>query len=286
MSHSHTTHTENTAAIDAPLDWPQLDRWLKTLYAPSLPPLLTHTPALQATLTALHTTSTILHSARTLLTNLHHEALAEYQALTHRTTHTLQAAGLSPGRLPESTHRALASLSHLALTLELSNMHTESFECAVAQQTVSGGRRTRELESLREQRVALGKRAEESRERQRRLRILFASRRTDAVVEQQKAREWRRNAQVIGQKTEEYERRLDELMRARSRPREYHELRRAADVVAEVQEDVEAKRSAVEGYAALPPDISLAYLRLEEAKQALDRLRANYEHAVSAAFES
>ncbi|KAJ1725742.1 hypothetical protein LPJ53_000003 [Coemansia erecta] len=284
MSNYQSTAT----AAEELLDWPQLERWLASLYAPSLPPLLAHTPALQAQLTHLHTTSTVIHSARTILAHLHTEALSEYQALSQRTSLILHSASLSLSAscLPASTASALSALSQLASSMGLADMHVESFERSVALATTRGWRRTQEVESMREQRETIKRRVGESRERQRKLGLLLERRRRDAVVEQQKAREWRRNAQVIGQKTAEYERRLDELAQTRCRTREYHELRNAADEINAVQEDVEKKRRAVEGYASLPPDISLAYLRVEEAKLSLDRLHADYEKAVSAAFEA
>ncbi|KAJ2681552.1 hypothetical protein GGH99_005149, partial [Coemansia sp. RSA 1285] len=165
-------------------------------------------------------------------------------------------------------------------------------------------------EKARDQTRALRQKIQESQERQRRLRALLDSRRTESAVEEQKTREWLRNSAIVAQKTNEYRARLDQMMaedqeeeeagRAGSGRRvplrdtrggsngvvEYVQIKELDATVNELQGAVDERRAACAGYSALPPDIQLAYLKLEEARQTLEQLRVDCERAVAAAFDS
>ncbi|KAJ1843584.1 hypothetical protein LPJ57_009704 [Coemansia sp. RSA 486] len=270
------------------VDWPQLDEWLKTLYAPDAPPVISQrTAETQAQLSQLHHLEKCIRSARSIVQRIQSEATTEYQGLSDQIAAILNTANISSSALPKPTSQALSSLSKLASTLALPNMRPESFERAISRMTIDGFRRQTQVSDLRDKRNELLRKTEESRERQRKLVILLDGRKQDSVVEQQKAREWMRNAQVIAHKSEEYEQRLEELGRERRKRgelHEYRELKNLDDRVNDLRKDVDDKQRALEGYSALPPDISLAYLKLEEAKQALDQLRIDCEDAVAAAF--
>ncbi|KAJ2235944.1 hypothetical protein H4R99_007853 [Coemansia sp. RSA 1722] len=270
------------------VDWPQLDEWLKALYAPDAPPVISQrTAETQAQLSQLHHLEKCIRSARNIVQRIQSEASTEYQGLSDQIAAILNTANISSSALPKPTSLALSSLSKLASTLALPNMRPESFERAISRMTIDGFRRQTQVSDLRDKRNELLKKTEESRERQRKLVILLDGRKQDSVVEQQKAREWMRNAQVIAHKSEEYEQRLEELGRERRKRgelHEYQELKNLDDRVNNLRKDVDDKQRALEGYSALPPDISLAYLKLEEAKQALDQLRIDCEDAVAAAF--
>ncbi|KAJ1718040.1 hypothetical protein LPJ61_006918, partial [Coemansia biformis] len=139
---------------------------------------------------------------------------------------------------------------------------------------------------------AIQRQIQESRERKTRLQRLLDERTKGAPIEEQKAREWVRNADIIAQKSDEYAARLSELteanraLRAGEQGLEYAQIRDLNAATETLGRAVLEKQSIYDGYAALPPDISLAYLKLEEAKQQRDRLRMECENAVDAAFST
>ncbi|KAJ1893706.1 hypothetical protein LPJ66_005598 [Kickxella alabastrina] len=274
------------------VDWARLDQWLKSLYTPSLPPLLANrTVEMQHYLSQLFHIDACIRNAHSIVHRLQSEATNEYQALANQTSDILSHAGLpsTTSALPHPTASALAELSKTASNLGLSDMHPESFERAIAAATIDGFKRQTLVHNLVEQTETVHRKTKESRERQRLLRKLLEHRKVAAPVEQQKAREWVRNSQVIAAKTREYERRLEELAgmsEERGRVREYAEVKALDGEVGKLGVAVKGRQLALDGYKALPPDISLAYLKLEEAKMALGRLRVECENAVAAAFGS
>ncbi|KAJ1797545.1 hypothetical protein LPJ59_003070 [Coemansia sp. RSA 2399] len=271
------------------VDWAVLDNWLKALYAPDLAPLVTKTPALHRHLSQLHRFHSIACEAQALVVQIQSEATAEYDALSAQLLAILQPARLAPTDLPPSTAKALSGLSQTAVDLGLSNMHIESFERAVAAQTIDGFEQRARIEQARDQRRMVQKRIRASQERQRRLRKTLDARTEDAPVEEQKTREWLRNSAIVAQKTQEYRVRLDELKREEARSSslgelEYVKIKKLDATVNELQKNVDERKNACAGYSALPPDIQLAYLKLEEARQTLAQLRADCENTVAAAF--
>ncbi|KAJ1645808.1 hypothetical protein LPJ64_002650 [Coemansia asiatica] len=292
MDYSPAKQSPSSKHIEEIVDWLQLDEWVKTLYTPDTPPVISHkTEDVQKQLSQLYHLDRCIQGARSIVQRIQTEATAEYQGLADQIANILDAAdiSLSASTLPKPTQHALAELSKLASNLELPNMRPESFERAIARNTIDGFRRQKQLDLLQSKTEDIWRKTEESRERQKKLMALLERRKQAGVVEQQKAREWMRNARVIAHKTEEYEQRLAELGRQRNEKKEQHEyadLKQLDEKVNALNKDVSDKRMALEGYNALPPDISLAYLKLEEAKQALDQLRIDCENAVAAAFGS
>ncbi|KAJ2158531.1 hypothetical protein GGF46_003714 [Coemansia sp. RSA 552] len=276
----------------AAVDWESLEGWLKELYAPSLPPLVSKSSAMQQQLSGLYALDGTRREVERVVDAVQQEAVREYTALSAHTAQVLQVAGLSPSSLPQTTANALAELSRLASDLGLADMRTESYERAVALDTMAAFRRTSEQESLQTQTDAIHERIRASQRRQQHLRKLLEARSTDALVEEQKAREWERNASVVAQKAGEYRTRLTELERVIAERRayehglEYQQISELDLKVREASERAEQARNACDGYSALPPDIPLAYVKLEEARQNLERLRSECEDAAEAAFSA
>ncbi|KAJ2740943.1 hypothetical protein GGI20_005521 [Coemansia sp. BCRC 34301] len=274
------------------IEWQHLDEWLKRLYAPSQPPLLTKDANLQQQLSQLFLLDRPAREAQKTVERVQSEAISEYVALASYMQGILQTASLSASSLPATTTKALADMSGIASDLNLSDMRLESFERAVAEATILGFKRERRLEALRAQTAAIGKQARASQGRQAHLRKLLEERRAAAPIEEQKTREWLRNAEIIAQKSEEYRRRLAEATaeigsrQVAQRGLEYAQLKKLDEAVGALGASVQAKQRLNDGYAALPPDISLARLKLEEAKQALEQLRIECENAAAAAFST
>ncbi|KAJ2831357.1 hypothetical protein J3B01_005366 [Coemansia erecta] len=274
------------------VDWPALEQWLKELYAPALPPMVTKTPQMQHRLSTLLRLHQPILEVQHIVDAVQTEATREYTALSATISDNLQAANITLSSLPSSTSKALSELSTTAVDLGLSDMRAESFECAVASQTMQQFKRQTEIDSLNEQTTGLQQKIRSSQNRQAKLRALLEDRRKAAPIEEQKAREWERNAQVVSQKSNEYRERLAELQRAvkesgaEERGLDYDQLKELDTRVEELRATVDKKQNIYKGYEALPPDISLAYVKLEEAKVKLEQLRAECEHAVDAAFST
>ncbi|KAJ1664480.1 hypothetical protein IW140_003865 [Coemansia sp. RSA 1813] len=284
--------TGNVDAGNAALvGWDVLDSWLKDLYAPDLAPMVTKTPVLQHRLSQLYRIDNITREAKTLVSQIQSEATSEYVALSAQLLKILQPARLAPSDLPQPTAKALSELSQIAVDLGLSGTRIEAFERAVAAQTMSAFEQRQRIERARDQIRQVQLRIRASQERQRRLRKLLEARQSDAPIEEQKTREWLRNSAIVAQKNDEYRARLEQLEAASSTGHgrgggelEYIKIKELDSSVDELQKAVDERKSTCAGYSALPPDIQLAYVKLEEARQTLEQLRTDCENAVAAAF--
>ncbi|KAJ2802377.1 hypothetical protein H4S07_004708, partial [Coemansia furcata] len=181
------------------VDWQRLDEWLKRLYAPSQPPLISKDPKVQQQLSQLYLIDRPVREAQKLVERVQSEATKEYVALASHTQAILQAAGLAIGDLPATTTKALADMSTIASDLGLTDMRVGSFERAVTEATMAGFKRERRLEAIRSQLTDVGRQTRASQERQTRLRQLLEQRVAAAPIEEQKTREWLRNADIIAQ---------------------------------------------------------------------------------------
>ncbi|KAJ2883505.1 hypothetical protein H4R27_002713 [Coemansia aciculifera] len=274
------------------VDWQRLDEWLKRLYAPSQPPLMSKDTKVQLQLSQLYLLDRPAREAEKIVERVQSEATSEYVALASHTQAILQTAGIALGDLPATTAKAMADMSAIASDLGLSDMRIESFERAVASATMAGFKRERQLEAIRTQAADISRQTRASQERQARLRQLLEERKAAAPIEEQKTREWLRNADIITQKSSEYKQRLAETeaetnkLQVSQRGLEYAQISQLNAAVGALSTLVQEKQRMNDGYAALPPDISLAHLKLEEAKQALEQLRIECENAAAAAFSS
>ncbi|KAJ2520041.1 hypothetical protein H4217_002291 [Coemansia sp. RSA 1939] len=307
----NTTTDSSGASL---VGWEVLDKWLKDLYAPDqLPPLVSSsssTPQLHRELSRLYTTSSIIRESQSIVAQIQAESTLEYTALSARLHKILQPLRLVPADLSPAARDALSGLSQLACELGgVSDLRVESFERAVAARTIEQFENSLRAEKARDQTRALRQKISESQERQRRLRALLDSRQTESAVEEQKTREWLRNSAIVAQKTNEYRARLDQMMAEDQKEEagraggrrivtlrdtrggsngvvEYAQIKELDATVNELQGAVDERRAACAGYSALPPDIQLAYLNLEEARQTLEQLRVDCERAVAAAFDT
>ncbi|KAJ1834995.1 hypothetical protein H4S02_003204 [Coemansia sp. RSA 2611] len=272
--------------------WATLDTWLKELYAPELTPMFTKSDDMQRRLSTLYRLHQPIVEIQQIVENVQSEATREYTALSAAIADTLQTAGITVSSLDPSASKALSELSTTASDLGLSDMRIESFECAVASQTMQAFKQQAEIDRLSEQTAALQRQMRGSQSRQAKLRALLEERSKAAPIEEQKAREWERNANVVSQKTQEYRERLAEIQgviderRVEERGLEYAQLKELDQRVEELRAAVEYKQNRYRGYEALPPDIPLAYLKLEEARVQLEQLRIECEHAADAAFST
>ncbi|KAI8319333.1 hypothetical protein GQ54DRAFT_40541 [Martensiomyces pterosporus] len=274
------------------VDWSALEPWLRQLYAPSLPPAVSRDADTQHKLSQLYAIDKPASHIKKTVAKVQREASDEYESLSAQVCGILEAAGLPPSSLPPSTSKALSDLSKLAADLNAPNMREETFEQAVSLETMAGFKRQTQLESAKRQIAETNQRIRQSQERQRHLRRLLEERQAAAPVEAQKTREWIRNSEIIAQKAGEYKERLAELEaasqkhRVRERGLEYAQIKELDTAVNELRKTVEEKQAIYDGYAALPPDISLAWLKLEEAKQKLEQLRIECENTIAAAFST
>ncbi|KAJ2451848.1 hypothetical protein EV183_003310 [Coemansia sp. RSA 2336] len=276
--------------MDVDIDWNILDAWLRELFAPDLPPLINKSPAMLKQLETLYRLHRPILAVQRTVENIQSEAAREYTALAANIADILKTANITFSSLSQPTSKALSELSATASDLGLSDMRIESFECAIAAQTIQKFKQQTEAALLAEQTHKLEEKIRASQSRQAKLRALLEERQSTVGSEEQKSREWVRNAQVVGQKSSEYRERLEGLQRTQSerqaeaRGLEYEQLKQLNDRVEQLRASVDEKQSMYDGYKALPPDIQLAYLKLEEAKVKLDQLRADCEVAADACF--
>ncbi|ORX67268.1 hypothetical protein DL89DRAFT_55780 [Linderina pennispora] len=253
-----------------PIAWETLDHWLRALYRPSMPPAVPHDPPTQQHLSRLYLLDQHMQQIYSIAQRVNALAAKEY------------LANLPPATAP--IPRALSELSQLAVALDLPDMRLETFEVAVSARTIQGLKRQTQLLQCQERLSKVKAKVQGSLERQQKLRRLLESRRRNVRVEAQKAREWTRNGAIVQAKCQEYKGRL--IQPKHMQGLEYKDMRKLDLAVEELSQAVAEKRRIHDGYAALPPDTQLAWLRLEEARQTLMHVRAECERAAERAYGS
>ncbi|KAJ1906924.1 hypothetical protein IWQ60_011970 [Tieghemiomyces parasiticus] len=102
-------------------------------------------------------------------------------------------------------------------------------------------------------------------------------------AEEQKIREWTHNTQLLARKATEYQTRLDDLVneyakrRIEARGLDYPTLQASDTRIRELSDQLRDAMRRLESYQALPPDITLATIKLDEANSALAALEKQRE---------
>ncbi|KAI8507759.1 HAUS augmin-like complex subunit 1 [Branchiostoma belcheri] len=198
----------------------------------------------------------------------------EYNAEARRLSRTLQSIGLTPESLTKTGTTALSTLVSTAQTLELKNTSTTSYLLAMKDLSqealdVEDSRREEQhlsKELLRKTTTAMAhlnaiERDEESLEQREKMTGPDLEKKAQtAVFLQSKAAEYRNSLrQLRGQ-----------LEASGVDPTLYHhKLVNQAEELDKKREKIAELRAQLDSYHSLPPDISLARVKIEEAKREL-----------------
>ncbi|CAH1253032.1 HAUS1 [Branchiostoma lanceolatum] len=213
---------------------------------------------------------------RLLLEDLGQKA-DEYNAEGRRLTRTLRSVGLTPESLTKTGNTALGTLVSTAQTLELKNTSTTSYLLAMkdlsqAALDVEDSRREEQhlsKELLRKTTTAMAhlnaiQRDEETLDQREKMNGPDLEKKAQtAVFLQSKATEYRNSLRQLRGQLEDSG--VDATLY-------HHKLVNQAEELDKKREKIAELRAQLDSYHSLPPDVSLARVKIEEAKRELARL--------------
>ncbi|KAJ1985207.1 hypothetical protein H4R34_000166 [Dimargaris verticillata] len=212
-----------------------------------------------------------------------HHMAQEYETQTTRLAQSLQTTGVSLANVPPPLKDQLEALGRIAVLLDLKDVALSSFQIALCTWCNQYWTQKRTLVELRAQQRRIKQRQQDAQRQLQKVQRVLNQATTVHPMEEQKAREWRHNTRLLGQKTKEYASRVTDLgtivqaIDPITKHVDYDSLKRSDDRIIELSQQLNQHQDKVNSYMALPPDITLAKLKLEEANGYLTKLKAERE---------
>ncbi|KAJ1972827.1 ABC transporter ATP-binding protein arb1, partial [Dimargaris xerosporica] len=224
-----------------------------------------------ALLELLHDYQAHARANQELASQFNRHMAREYETQTACMTQALQATSMSLANVPPSLKDQLESLSSIAVLLDLKDVTLSSFQVALCTWCNRYWAQKRTLLELRSQQRRIQQRRQDAQRQLQKVKRVLSQATAARPMEEQKVREWRHNTQLLSQKTKEYATRVADLDNAVqaidpvAKQIDYDSLKRSNGRIAELSELLDQHQAKVNSYMALPPDITLAKLKLDEA---------------------
>ncbi|KAK5816568.1 hypothetical protein F5H01DRAFT_181854 [Linnemannia elongata] len=286
--HSRPSGVLNTST--ASTEWALIDRWLQSKYRTDEIPVFERTEeTYQLLLELMHLNETQDTQARRTLHSLR-QLSSSYKSEDTKLKETLQILDIQKDDLPQETQHTLSQLSELAMILGVSDTQLSTLHQGLAQlhienthyQTLQHQDHLSLLSSLdRHQAVAL-----QDLIRLQELKRQFEEHRS--TVGDIELRTRRRSAELTRIKAKEDRNQLQELYESQQRNGldveaqglTVAQLDQQEQEIAELEKQVDAQTKFLISYQAIPPDFTLARLKVKEATMRLDELTAEHEALV------
>ncbi|CAG8564933.1 10584_t:CDS:2 [Paraglomus brasilianum] len=283
----HNTVYENQANIPEHEKWQIIDQWLNDLYKDTPLPLFERNPDTAAALYEMALFNKEQDAAAELVRENRTMHRIEYVEEDKRLQEILKVIGISKNDLSKNGECAIRTLSSLAITLGLGDVEQSSYFRALAQLNIDSERTQRSRN--------MTKRTIEEFENQ----IQEASLRLERLntnkwdfVEEQKLKEWKKNSCLLTRKSCEYGNRLLHLqkqyesMGVEEGGLRIENLKQIEKNVEALGELLETKRQKLQIYQEMPPDLQMAQLKLDHAREALVELRETEAELAEAIAET
>ncbi|RHZ75002.1 hypothetical protein Glove_218g43 [Diversispora epigaea] len=259
--------------------WETIDTWLKKLYKDKPVPLFERNPA---TANALHRIALLNQQQDTIseiiLQQQKIHAL-EYRTEALRIKDILDTVGISKENLSKNGALALKSLSSLATIFGLKDIERSSYLSAIAQLTIDSYETERQIYEVSRIIESLKINTQEAKLKEEKLIILLTNlRKKWDLHEKQKLKEWEANNDLVNKKAIEYNQKLIRLekqyssMNIEKEGLNFQKLKQREEKVGVLEQQIKTKTKKLKTYRVLPPDIMMAQLKLDEAKQTLNKL--------------
>ncbi|GJJ68980.1 HAUS augmin-like complex subunit 1 [Entomortierella parvispora] len=277
------------------MDWSQIDRWLQNKYGSEVIPSFERTEESGRVLSELMKLNEAQDSqAKKAITALR-QLSSSYRREDTRLKEVLMLFDLHRENLPAETLRQLADLADLAMILGLDDTRLESFQAGLSQLHLDLIYHTR-AQRLQEARLESIERSQEKAQRDvedlRELQHRWMEERESTGDMELRTRRRSTELSKIHSAEDEVQlqnlekRQREEGLDVNAQGLSVSQLEASERRVHEYQEQVEAQNKMLSAYQQLPPDYSLATLKVREATMKLDELSAEHESLVGRMADS
>ncbi|CAG8627820.1 7075_t:CDS:2, partial [Funneliformis caledonium] len=244
--------------------WEFIDSWLKSHFKDKTIPLFERNHEVASALYELALFNKQQDAMTEIIINRQKAQAVEYRAEAKRIKEILDTVGISKVDLSKNGAQALKTLSSLATILALAQLNLDTLRVERKNNVI-----VRSTDSMETQIQAAKLRNEKLNTLLSNLRCRWNSK------EQQKLQEWKKNTQLLSEKGKEYQNRLSILerkyndMNVKEGGLRFKDLKEKEDNVNALDHEIRSKTSKLKTYKIMPANLTLAKLKLEEAKQEL-----------------
>ena len=201
----------------------------------------------------------------------------EYRIEAKRLQRIISSVGLPLSNMSQSGLTSVRTLANTAMVLDLKNSKMSSYLLGINEFS-------KELHSVKEQDIKTEHAMKQQLQKMNKALVEYNSlKKACKALEEQVSlqepvlKQRLRDTGFLNQKTLEYQRQLDQLQiyqkQAGSEPALYHKaLEKKHENIVKLEEELKPLKSKLDTYHSLPPNISLAKVKLEEAKRQLESL--------------
>ncbi|CAG8505872.1 7678_t:CDS:2 [Paraglomus occultum] len=289
----HNTVYENQANIPEHEKWQIIDQWLDNLYKDTPLPLFERNPDTAAALYEIALFNKEQDAAAKLVKENRIMHRIEYVEEDKRLQEILRVIGISKNDLSKNGECAIRTLSSLAITLGLGDVEQSSYFRALAQLNIESERTQRSRNMTKHTIEEFENQIQEASLRLERLNMLTSSLRSKwDFVEEQKLKEWKKNSSLLTRKSCEYGNRLlhlekqYELIGVEEGGLRVENLKQMEKNVEALGELLETKQQKLQIYQEMPPDLQMAQLKLDHARETLAELRETEAELAEAIAET
>ncbi|KAJ1962724.1 hypothetical protein IWQ62_003438 [Dispira parvispora] len=260
--------------------WDKVDEWLHQLTTheqlkSECQGHIERTPETLRLLLALKRQHEAAVRARKHMQDTDHQLQSQYEAETKAYTTILERLGIPMEGLTHGVLTKVQLFAELGQTLGVKDYEQSSYQTAITHLKDSLRTLQRDVLAAEQRRDDVRRRKHNCNQQLRKIKRMLQYAQSLKPSEEQKIQEWSHNTRILAQKTSEYSQREDTLscdyagLQAESRRIDYASLEVTNSHIQQLKEQLATQSDKLASYRALPPDITLAQLRLEEANRHL-----------------
>eukprot|EP00794_Sanderia_malayensis_P009813 gene9813-10820_t len=200
--------------------------------------------------------------------------IEEYLIEDQQNQSILTEIGLSQSSLSQSGMSSLKTLSELAVLLNLKNCNLSSYLLALSDLSGRIERSSSDLKSQEIERQQLMNKFTAISNEKEAFERYFENLEQHALVQRPLAEKRRKETQFMKEKTKEYDALIQSLQESISQTEltdeiRHESLQQLSEELGEIRAQVKTLKTRLAGFHSLPPDMLLARVKVEEAKQEL-----------------
>ncbi|EXX58706.1 uncharacterized protein OCT59_017508 [Rhizophagus irregularis] len=260
--------------------WEFIDSWLKSHFKDKRVPLFEKNSAVASALYEMALFNKQQDTMTEIIIKRQKIQAMEYRSEAKRIKDILETMRLSKDDLSKNGVHSLKTLTSLAIILGLANTEQSSYLSALAQLNLDILRAERNNNAIVGIIESMETRIQKAKSKNEKLdKLLYNLRKSWDSKEEEELRKWEKNMDLLLQKGKEYQDRIMKL------ERKYNELnveegglrfkvlKKKEDYINYLEQEIGTKKAKLKTYQIMPPDIILAKLKTDEAKQKLDELK-------------
>ncbi|KAL1919617.1 uncharacterized protein VTP21DRAFT_1548 [Calcarisporiella thermophila] len=288
--HEHSTFYDQSSYIETSIvsrseekeedAWNRIEQWLKKFY-PDGPPPYEKTPSTLAVFSELMLLNEHQDELEKLSLQSFKETSYEYNAEAKRLNAILERLGIQSDSLSKQGANHLHTLSSIALTLGLGDVRLSSYQRALSALTLSSAQIKRQSATLESYAQTIRSWRLEADQKLARLKVILKECEAKRASEETKTADRYRSTETLSRKAREYRKRLEELEREYDEngidSLRYSSLKHLEHQLEQLEAALVTKKNRLERLHDIPPDYTLARLKLQEQRQKLANLTEQRE---------